>query len=370
MDKTRRKKSAHNSNNDTFIKILGVMMGGVLNIVILALTVFGIYYFTKLAFAKGIDMGLEMTSVKPYEEVEVTIEKGASVEEVAEILEKNGLIPSALMYRLENMLKNNTDPYPGGTFVLNTEMDNSQLHSALWNVVVYGTDITITIPEGYTLKEIALLLESKELVETDKFIEACDTLELDYDFLSEVPERANRLEGYLFPDTYRFAEKSTPEQIIRKLLTRYQEICTAEYEDRANQLGLSMDQVITIASIIEKEAKLNSERPLVSEVIHNRLEQDMKLQMCSTVLYALDKRKDRLLLEDLGVDSPYNTYLYGGLPAGPISNPGQASINAALYPETGDLLYFVIKNEETGEHVFTNNEEDFLKAKEKYNQQF
>jgi UPF0755 protein len=172
------------------------------------------------------------------------------------------------------------------------------------------------------------------------------------------------LEGYLFPDTYYVSAEPTPDEVIGKMLTRFDDIFTDEYEQRAAELGLSVDEAVTIASIIEKEVSVDTERPLVSQVIHNRLELGMELEIDATVLYALDKRPDRLLYADLEVDSPYNTYAYGGLPVGPISNPGADSIHAALFPEEGNYLFYVLQDPETGVHFFSDDYQEHLGAQQ------
>ena len=153
------------------------------------------------------------------------------------------------------------------------------------------------------------------------------------------------------------------------MLNRFDEIVKPEYYKRAQELGYTMDEIIIIASIIEQEAKLEEERPRVAGVIYNRLESDIPLQMCSTVMYALGKEKIVFYI-GFGGRFPYNTYLHGGLPVGPICNPGEASIKAALYPEEHDYYYFVLMDEETGEHVFTSTGEEHNAAKKKYNQKF
>jgi UPF0755 protein len=143
-------------------------------------------------------------------------------------------------------------------------------------------------------------------------------------------------------------------------------------EELAEETGLpiDMDKIVIMASIIEKEVSITEERDKVSSIIYRRLGEDMPLQMCSTVLYAMDKRKDRLLLSDLEVDSPFNTYRNTGLPPGAISCPGRSSIMAALYPSNSDILYFVLKDEETGEHLFTSDYDEFVVAKERYGQMY
>jgi UPF0755 protein len=216
------------------------------------------------------------------------------------------------------------------------------------------------------VRDIAVYLESLELMTADEFIEAAETHDFNYGFLYGLPvsERRYRLEGYLFPDTYYVSADPTPDEVINKMLTRFDEIFTNEYRQQAEDLGLTIDEAIIIASMIEKEVSVETERPLVSQVIHNRLELGMALQIDATVLYALDKRPDRLLLTDLEIDSPYNTYKYGGLPVGPISNPGADSIRAALFPEEGNYLFYVLQDPETGVHFFSDDYQEHLGAQE------
>jgi len=154
------------------------------------------------------------------------------------------------------------------------------------------------------------------------------------------------------------------------MLTRFEDIYDAETRAKAAEMGLTMDEVIIIASIIEKEIRRDDERELAASVIFNRLNIGMKLEMDATVLYALGVNKDRLLYADLEIVSPYNTYMYHGLPAGPITNPGKACIDAALNPAETNYIYYVVKDSETGEHFFTSDYNEFLIAKELYTSQF
>lgn len=356
-------------NRKLWVDVVGFIFGVGLNVSILVITIYMVYSYTIKAYDAGKKYGLETSGEKVSREVEIEIKEDATMEEVAKELVNKGVIKNDLMFRLENLIKGNDEPYAAGTFTLNTAMDVNQINYALRSTPVSQTDLTIVIREGFSVGDIAEYLESKEIVTAEEFLEACEK-PYDYPFLSQVPERENRLEGYLFPDTYFIRENSTPEEIIHKLLTRFEDIYTEKYADRAEEMGLSMDEVITIASIIEKEIRVDEERSLAAEVIYNRMAQDMSLQMCSTVLYVLEKRKDSITDEDLKVDSPYNTYLYSGLPKGPISNPGEACIKAALYPSTGNYLYFVVADEETGAHYFTSDYDSFVNAKVEYKQKY
>jgi len=353
------------------IETLGFMLGYILNVVILLVCVAAVYYSATKAYDMGKEFSEESNKEKPFEEITVTFDKETTLAEAAEILEENGLVHNRYLYHLENFLKGNREPYESGTYELNTQMDTSQINRTLRSVVTQNTQIKITIPEGRGVKEIASYLESEGIMSADEFLEACGTGDFQYDFLENVSRTGNdRLEGYLFPDTYFISENPTPEEIIDKMLFRFQEMYDWECEAKAEELGLTTDQVIIIASIIEKEISRAEERGMAASVVYNRLAIDMNLQMCSTVIYILDKPKSRLLDEDLQIPSPYNTYINKGLPIGPIGNPGKACIDAALNPDETDYLYFVVKDEETGEHFFTDDYDEFLNAKIKYNQRF
>ncbi|MCJ7579464.1 MAG: endolytic transglycosylase MltG, partial [Candidatus Aminicenantes bacterium] len=162
------------------------------------------------------------------------------------------------------------------------------------------------------------------------------------------------LEGYLFPETYFFPKGVTSERIVSSMTDQFKDTFTEEWRRKAEELGFTIREIIILASLIEKETSLPEERPIISAVFHNRLKKQMKLDCDPTIIYALKLDglfKDRLRTKDMKLDSPYNTYLYGGLPPGPIANPGKESIEAALYPSTNDYLFFVAKND--GSHFFS-----------------
>lgn len=305
-------------------------------------------------------------------EVELVIPKGATTSKIAEILKEKDLVENADWFRLQSILSNNDGLYKPGTYTLNINMSDDEIMDVLIAGVKDDIEqVSFTIIEGETVSQIARKLESSGIVTASEFITCVDNEAFDYDFINEIPSRNGaRLEGYIFPDTYFFYKDSTAKEIVSKILARFDQIYTKELRDKAALMGLSADMVVTIAAIIEKEVNVPEERGLASAVIYNRLSSNMKLEMCSTIMFALGKNKARLLNSDLEVESPYNTYRYSGLPAGPICNPGEASIKAALNPEQVDYLYFVLKDEKTGEHVFTADYDEFLNAKQKYNQRF
>jgi UPF0755 protein len=210
--------------------------------------------------------------------------------------------------------------------------------------------IKMTVPEGLTVREIAALVQVKLGIHRDEVLRVAEDREL----LRRHGIDSPTLEGYLFPDTYFFPTRITASEVIETMLQRFFVAWTPAHEERARAIGLTRGQVLTLASIIEGEALLDSERPRISAVYHNRLRRDMLLQADPTVLYALGGMRRRVLYRDLLVASPYNTYVNRGLPPGPICNPGLRSIEAALAPLGGaDELFFVAARDGTGRHVFT-----------------
>ncbi len=205
-----------------------------------------------------------------------------------------------------------------------------------------------TIPEGYAGRQIAELLADKGLVDSDRFM----SLLKDGKTLDQYGLGGGSLEGYLFPDTYRLVKGMSEEAIIHRMVRRFQEVFGPEEQARAKELDMSIPDVVTMASLVEREARVPEERPLISAVFHNRLRRGMPLQSDPTVLYALSRFSGPLTKANLQAPSPYNTYVHQGLPPGPIANPGRASIIAALYPAASRFLYFVSKND--GTHAFSN----------------
>lgn len=210
--------------------------------------------------------------------------------------------------------------------------------------------IKVTFPEGMTCREVADVVERKLGIDAEIFLHTTEDRELLRRHNIDSPS----FEGYLFPDTYFFPSKATAQEVVETMLQRFFTVWTPKHEERARALGMTRGQVLALASIIEGEALLNSERPRISAVYHNRLRKDMLLQADPTVLYALGGVRRRVLYRDLLVASPYNTYVNRGLPPGPICNPRLASIEAALAPQADcEEIYFVAANDGSGRHVFT-----------------
>lgn len=343
------------------------VFGGIMNVVITIVIVYVCYktFFDYYNIGKNINGTVDGNTV--YYTLEVP--EDTTIEAVTDELVENGIIPNRYFYKIENILLDNdkTEVY-AGTYELNSSMNNNEIASMFRDKINYSSEITITIKEGFTNDDIGTYLESKGIITKEEFLNELETGYFDYAFVQEIPMRDNRFEGYLFPETYNIAENATAHDIINKLLGQFEKVYFSGYDQTAIEQGLSMDDVIKMASIIEKEVVVQDEQAKVSAVIRNRLEQDIPLQMCSTVQYVLDVRKDRILLSDLEIDSPYNTYKNKGLPYGPIANPGEAAISAVLNPVDADYLYFVLKNDGSQTHVFTSDYNEFLAAKEQYNQ--
>ncbi len=271
--------------------------------------------------------------------VTITVPDGAGTADIARSLKSQGVISHSVFFRFMSRVKGFDGKYRTGEFEIRKGNGYLQLFAQLTTPSAYHNG-WLTIPEGYTLKKIAAAVSSAGLASQQAFTEALNQ-DYDFDFLP-AKKRNNYLEGYLFPDTYNFTKDMTPQDMIRAMLKRFDAVFTQQYRQRAQAMGLSMDEVVILASMIEAEAGSDADRAKVSSVFHNRLASSDKpyLESCATVQYILGKRKNVLSVSDTKINSPYNTYINKGLPIGPICSPGEASIKAALYPEQTDYYYF------------------------------
>lgn len=357
--KKRKKKS----------KINGCLIGLLKFIIFLSMCfALGTYVFViATEFNKGIVNHNEKKG-KEIKYVDFVINEGDSTKTIAKNLKKDGIINNVSIFVLKCKSEGIDGIFHPGNFKINTYMNFYEIVEVFMNSK--NGEIVFTIKEGETIKEIAEKLEGLGIVKANDFINACENGTFDFDFLKSIPQRSNRLEGYLFPDTYFLSQNSTSEEIINKLLTRFDEMYDSQLRIKTKQMNMTMDDIVIIASIIEKEVRYTEERPTVASVIYNRLNADMKLQMDCTVLYALGETKDRVLNSDTKIESEYNTYYVDGLPIGPIGNPGIDCIKAAINPENTDYLYYVVEDDTTGKHFFTSNYNQFLNAKENYVSKF
>jgi len=274
----------------------------------------------------------------------VVVREGDGVAEIARRLETAGVVRSALLLRARSRLTGRDRTIQPGTYRFETATDMGTL---LERLAAGVEPVEVTIPEGLTVREIADLLAARGLGGTESF--RC--LASDPDFLLAAGVPGPQLEGYLFPDTYRFAPQVDASEILETMVRRFHDRFDADRYRRAAARRLSVNQVITLASIIEKETGKASERPLIAAVFANRLRIGMPLQSDPTVIYAMPEFDGNLTRADLARPSPYNTYVTGGLPPGPIANPGLAAIDAALAPADSLALYFVSRND--GSHEFS-----------------
>jgi len=297
-------------------------------------------------------------------EVTFEIASGERTARIAADLKRAGLIDNALVFQFRLLLSGTGTTLKAGTHRLSAGMDYDRLILAL-RQSPSAPAVKVTIPEGSSIPQIAAVLQDKLGIDAGDFTTYASGAAPD--FVARFPFLAgvyrNSLEGYLFPDTYLFAKDATSHDICVDMLARFNQVWSSL--DPSSGGPYSMAQLITIASLVEKEVAVPAERPLVSSVIYNRLQRDMKLQLCSSVQFLLPgpaKNKLRLTNEDLATPSPYNTYLNAGLPPGPISNPGKAALQAALKPAKTDYLYFVLTGKD-GSQTFASTLTEFEVAK-------
>ena len=309
---------------------------------------------------------------KPYKaqqtdvKIELTIPKGASTESIAKILEEKELISSAFKFRVLSKLNGYDGTLRAGDYSLSPSMEGTAILEAL-SKGGQEKGNRVTIPEGMTVEEIASRLEEKGLVNKEEFLMvAGEYNEGGHPFLSYLPKGEKRLEGFLYPETYEFPKNATESDIIERMLDQFDKVFDDKAYAKVKELGVSPYDAVVIASIIEKEALKPEDRPLIASVIYNRLEKNMKLQMCATVIYALGYNKGYVTTADTKIESPYNTYIHEGLTPTPIGAPGKSSLDAALNPAHTDYLYYVLKPDDSGTHNFSSDFAKFSKDKEAY----
>jgi UPF0755 protein len=289
------------------------------------------------------------------------VPEGATASDVGSLLEDAGVVRSGLAFRLAAGFEGLGESLLAGRYELRTNMTVNQALSALEAGPIVET-VTMTIPEGLEVREIAAEVGEVLQVDPETFVQAATSGE--HSLPPYLPEGTSTLEGFLFPKTYELAPEADEEQVIATLLAQFEEEASTLDWSRAEQLGLSPYEVVIVASLIEREARAEEDRAKVSAVIHNRLREGMALQIDATVQYALPEENRLLTLEDYEFESPYNTYLHPGLPPTPIASPGLASLEAALTPADADYLYFLVVDPNTGKHQFAETYEEFLRLKQ------
>jgi len=255
------------------------------------------------------------------------IEKGSSIKKIAQDLKNEEIIRSSNLFLFYSLITNNRN-IQAGEYLLSPQMNIPQIIE----IIVGGkiNEEKITIIEGWDLNDIAIYLEEKGISSKDEFFS-----------ITGEPRNKDSLEGYIFPDTYNITSKDTAETIVQKALLNFEKKMTTELKNEIEKQGKTIEEIIIIASIIEKEVKSLEDKKNVSDVLWKRINVQMPLQTCATVLYAIGEKKPSVSTADTQFDSPYNTYRYRGLPIGPIANPGMNSILAAIYPTKNNYWYYL-----------------------------
>lgn len=338
-------------------------------VLVVAIAMLGIIFFD---YGKGIydDYKNELSGNYHTEgkDVQIEIPQGASAKKIASILKEAGLIKYEKAFTKRLQESEYRGKLKAGTYTLNTGMNTLEMMAALSPVADVKEPIgTLIVPEGFTIQQIAKRCEKQNICSEQEFLNAVNSVTKEkFPYLEEVPVGAEvdyKLQGFLFPATYDIYDDTTAQSLVEWMMETFDNYYTDDLKIRADELNLSTYEVITLASIVEREARVEEERAVIAGVMFNRLNQGMKLQVCPSVLYPLTKGlydKGKVYYEDLELDSPYNTYKYEGLPVGPICNPGIACINAVLYPREHNYLYYHVADEETGEHVFSETYEEHI----------
>lgn len=299
------------------------------------------------------------------EVITVEIPMRSSTSSIANILygesDSPQVIKNKAIFKIYVDFMGKSSTLKSGTYELKRSMGVGDIVDKIASGASIGEQVVqFTLIEGMKIEDMAqALLDSSAIKSKERFLEICNTKEyaknVDIAERAESDKRKYQLEGYLFPDTYKAYKDSDEEAIVSKLVTKFNEVITAEYHERAQELGYTMDEIITIASIIEKEAK-NEDFAKVSAIFHNRLNIGMPLQSCTTLQYILNIKHYVLSKEEIATDTPYNTYTLKGLPPGPISNPGKAAIEAALYPDPAfiaeEYMYFCLREPGSGKLAY------------------
>lgn len=296
----------------------------------------------------------------------VVVKKGQNTAKIAESLARKKIIANAYTFRVYAVMTQAETELQPGRYSLRSTMSYEEILKKLMEKKK-APPIRVVIPEGFTVTQVAERLAEKTGRPPADFYEYMRGQGVSQIRPAEMPLELKTIEGYLFPKTYLFHKNDHPKKIIARLIEQHELELTNVDWSYAKEHNLSVHQIITIASLVEKEAKVPAERELMAAVIYNRISKGMPLQIDATVQYALPERKEALSEADLKIASPYNTYQQVGLPPGPIANPGIDSIKATLDPAPVDYIYYVLTSPD-GSHTFTNNYNEFLKAKRGANQ--
>lgn len=325
------------------LKVIGLMF-------ILLIVLISIFVFTQIG----------AVNKNNKKDVIIDIPSGSSVNAISDILYKDKLIKNKTLFKAVVKVSGKAPSIKAGKYLLNQSYTNNDIVNLLASGKIYNDGTKITIPEGSTSKEIVALLVKNKLGNKEKYEELINNpkeLYNDVEFLKE--NDVISLEGFLYPETYYFNEKLSEKEILLQMLYAFNNVYNDKFKEKQRKLDMSLEEVISLASIVEKEAVKDEDRPLIAGVFYNRLKIDMPLQSDATIQYIFAERKKIVTYNDLKIDSPYNSYKNKGLPPTPIANPGIKSIEATLYPEESKYLYFVAKMD--GGNRYSETYEEHLK---------
>lgn len=306
---------------------------------------------------------LEPISISDGESIEIDIPSGSSTQDIGEILENKQLIKNKWIFLFKVKTLDTKGSLKAGSYNLSQTMDLETIVDSLVKGGKSDNTLSFTIPEGYELKDTANKLSEEGIVDYDKFIALTEdkkSFEEEFTFLKDLDEGYS-LEGFLFPSTYEIYDEHSEEDIVRRMLEGFEKIYKRDIEEFLGRSDFDLNELITLASIIEREAKLDDERATISGVFQNRLDVGMTLGSCATVQYILGERRTVLTNAETSIDSPFNTYINKGLPPAPIASPGEKSLLAAIDPEDTDFLYFTLTGAD-GSHTFTKTYDEHLNA--------
>ncbi len=322
------------------------------------------------AIIVGVFVANQLTSTSVKNDVTFTIQEGEGLKAVSARMDSEKIIKNPTVFEMTIRVTGKSNSIFAGTYVFTKDQSMKDVIDAITNVDDVTNDITVTLIEGWTSGEMAKYLQEQGLFPAEDFVDAVQTTDIQnllpgvtYAFLGDKPP-SQGLEGYLFPDTYRIKQKPEPADVVRKLLDNFDSKLTNTMRSDIHKQGRTVFDVVVLASILEREVLSDADKKNAADVFLKRLQIGMPLQSDATVNYVTGKQDTRPTLQDIEVNSSYNTYLYKGLPPGPISNPGLSSLEAAVYPTSNPYYYFLTKD--NGEAVFSRNLDEHNLNKAKY----
>lgn len=331
----------------------------VLPIIVILLLIASVYF--AFNFYKS---SLKPMSSNDKDFIEVEIPSGSSTQDIGEILENKNLIKNKWIFLLKTKTSDDIGSLKAGNYELSKSMDLEEIILSLVSGGKSDNTVRFTIPEGYELVDTAKKLSDEKIVDLDRFTKLTEdkkNFEEEFTFLNQLDD-GQSLEGYLYPSTYEIYKDHNEEDVIKIMLKEFEKIYKSDIENKLADMDYDLNELITLASIVEREAKLDIERATISGVFHNRLKTDMNLGSCATVQYIIGERREILTNEETKIDSPFNTYINKGLPPAPIASPGEKSLLAAVNPEDVEYLYFRVSGKGDGSHTFTNTYEEHQNA--------